>query len=36
MKSMVEGYKTMPPKGGAGLPDEEIKAIVDYMVGEAQ
>lgn len=34
--SAINGIGTMPPKGGAGLPDEEIKAIVDYMIGEAQ
>lgn len=32
----INGIGTMPPKGGAGLPDAEIKAIVDYMVSEAQ
>ncbi len=32
----INGIGAMPPKGGAGLPDEEIKAIVDYMVSEAQ
>lgn len=34
--SALNGIGTMPPKGGASLPDEEIKAIVDYMVSQAE
>lgn len=33
----INGFKGMPPKGGnAGLSDEEVKAAVEYMVGESQ
>lgn len=27
---------TMPPKGGSSLPDEDIRAAVDYLVSQAQ
>lgn len=33
----INGFKGMPPKGGnADLSDEEVKAAVEYMVGESQ
>nr|WP_276316577.1 c-type cytochrome [Halomonas flagellata] len=35
-ESAINGIGAMPPKGGATLPDEEVKAIVDYMVSQAQ
>ena len=32
----INGFKGMPPKGGAAsLSDEQIKAVVDYMVGQS-
>jgi cytochrome c5 len=32
----LNGFKMMPPKGGnAALKDEEVKAVVDYMVSKA-
>lgn len=34
--SALNGYKTMPPKGGnAALKDDEVKAAVDYMISKA-
>ena len=33
----INGFNAMPAKGGnAGLSDEEVKAAVEYMVGESQ
>ncbi|MFO7984220.1 MAG: c-type cytochrome [Desulfuromonadales bacterium] len=33
----INGFKSMPPKGGnSSLSDEEVKAAVDYMVEEIQ
>jgi len=32
--SAIKGKNLMPPKGGAAsLPDADIKAAVDYLVG---
>lgn len=32
----INGVKMMPPKGGnAGLKDEEVKAVVDFMISKA-
>lgn len=32
----LTGFNMMPPKGGnAGLKDEEVKAVVDYLVSKA-
>lgn len=32
----INGFNGMPPKGGAAsLSDEQIKAVVDYMVGQS-
>lgn len=36
IKHAVNGYNAMPAKGGcANCPDEEIKAAVEYIVGES-
>lgn len=33
----INGFKSMPPKGGnSSLSDEDVKAAVDYMVEEIQ
>ncbi|WP_284614951.1 c-type cytochrome [Aquabacterium humicola] len=36
-KHAIEGFTgakgAMPPKGGSALPDNDVKAAVDYMVG---
>ena len=33
----LQGFSTMPPKGGcAACSDEEVKLVVDYMVEESQ
>jgi len=32
----IHGINGMPPKGGTSLPDDEIKQIVDYMVGASK
>jgi len=32
----IDGFNGMPPKGGAmSLSDEQVKAVVDYMVGQS-
>lgn len=32
----INGFNAMPPKGGAmNLTDEQIKVVVDYMVGQS-
>ncbi|MBV7537780.1 c-type cytochrome [Duganella sp. sic0402] len=34
--SAISGVKMMPPRGGnPGLKDDELKAIVDYMIGKS-
>lgn len=32
----LHGFNAMPAKGGSALPDDTIKAIVDYMVSQGQ
>lgn len=34
--SVLKGKGAMPPKGGSGAPDADIKAAVDYMVSAAK
>lgn len=35
-KGALDGLNMMPPRGGnAGLKDEEIKAVVDYLISKA-
>jgi cytochrome c5 len=35
--SAIKGKKAMPPKGGnVSLSDEDVKAVVDYMVSKAE
>lgn len=32
----INGFKMMPPKGGnPGLKDDELKAVVDYMIAKS-
>lgn len=33
--SAINGFNAMPAKGGADIPDEEVKNAVDYMVGQS-
>ena len=36
-KSAIKGKKAMPPKGGnVSLSNEDVKAVVDYMVSKAE
>ncbi len=35
-ESVINGKGAMPPKGGSSASDEEIQAVVDYMVAEAE
>lgn len=34
--SVTNGKNAMPPKGGATLSDEEIKNVVEYVMGKAK
>lgn len=34
--SVIKGKGAMPPKGGSTLPDADIKAAVEYMIGQAK
>lgn len=34
-KNAINGFNAMPAKGGADLPDEEVKNAVDYMISKA-
>ncbi len=36
IKSVTNGKNAMPPKGGATLSDEEIKGVVEYVMGKAK
>ena len=36
IKSVTNGKNAMPPKGGATLSDDEIKGVVDYVVGKVK
>ena len=36
VKSVINGKGAMPPKGGAALSDEEIKGVVDYVLGKVK
>lgn len=36
IKSVTNGKNAMPPKGGATLSDEEIKGVVEYVIGKAK
>ena len=33
VQSVVNGKGAMPPRGGSGAPDDQIRAAVEYMVG---
>ena len=35
-KAALEGMNAMPPRGGSGASDAEIKAAVDYLVAESR
>ena len=34
--SAIKGKNAMPPKGGSATPDADIKAAVEYMVGQSK
>ena len=36
VKSVINGKGAMPPKGGAALSDEEIKGVVNYVLGKVK
>ncbi|MBV2192542.1 MAG: c-type cytochrome [Azonexus sp.] len=36
IKSVTNGKGAMPPKGGATLSDDEIKGVVDYVLGKVK
>ena len=36
IKSVTNGKGAMPPKGGATLYDDEIKGVVDYVLGKVK
>ena len=36
VKSVINGKGAMPPKGGATLSDEEIKGVVNYVLGKVK
>ncbi len=35
-KNAINGKGAMPPKGGSQLSDEEMNAVVDYMIAESK
>src|SRR5450756_1737494 len=34
--SVIKGKGAMPPKAGSSLPDADIKAAVEYIIGQAK
>lgn len=36
IKSVTNGKNAMPAKGGATLSDDEIKSVVEYVIGKAK
>jgi cytochrome c5 len=32
----IKGKGAMPPKGGSAAPDADVKAAVEYMVGQSK
>ena len=34
--SVIKGKGVMPPKAGSSLPDADLKAAVEYMIGQAK
>ena len=36
IKSLTGGKGAMPPKGGATLSDDEIKGVIDYVLGKVK
>ena len=34
--SVIKGKGAMPPKGGTSLPDADLKAAVEFMIGQAK
>ncbi len=36
LEHAIKGFNGMPPRGGSSLSDDDMKAIVDYMIGSSQ
>jgi cytochrome c len=36
LKNAINGKNAMPPRGGTDLPDDKIKAAIEYMYSKSK